>query len=132
MSAKTGVAEIKLRSFRQPFQFIIGIWPEQIDNAEAFEKPQPFFRGRLGDFRRVSQCFVIQLFRNKSRTSGQKFLKPKGIRHTANFRNVAHQIGIDIGVVIFLPLLGIGMEYLGHAAAPDMSKHIDHIIFRNF
>lgn len=47
----------------------------------------------------------IHLLRNQSGTGPHKFIKAYRIGNSSLLRNVPHEIGLDIGVKIFLPLL---------------------------
>ena len=129
---QSGIAEIQLRGFAEPLQFIVGIRCKQIDNVKPYQHFQPFLCGTRCNTGRFSQRCVIDLFRYKGSTPHKELAKPHSICNTSCLSHVPHQISVNIRVEIFLPQLVIHALHLRHTALPNVIEHLKHVIFGKF
>ena len=97
-------------------------------DAHRLQNLHPFFGRYTRDAGCLCKIIVVEQLAVKSSTGTEKFAEPLCISDTIIIYSITHQVGIDIGVPVFMRLLCIKLLEFWHAAAPNMRKHIDDIV----
>ena len=79
----------------------------------------------------INQSAVMRAARQISIPgSGIQIDTLNGVGDAAGFGSITHQIGVNVGIEIFLPKFVIHALHLWHTALPNVIEYLNHIIFR--
>ena len=122
MCGKTGVCEVEFGRFGKAFQLVVGIRLQQKDYVQPHQKIKPCLCRGHGDVRRTRNGRDIELAGVEGGAGGDEFAEAQFVPDRGHGQHIAHQIGVDIRIVIGLMLRRRRVLDLRHAASPNRLK----------